>query len=56
MFRICIIDDDKIHTEKTRDILNEILKTKQQEYIIDEYNSIDDINILIESIKEVLVG
>lgn len=49
MFRICIIDDDKIHTEKTRDILNEILKTKQQEYIIDEYNSIDDIKQIIHS-------
>ena len=48
MFRICIIDNDKIHTEKTKEMLNTILINKQIEYIIDEYYSINDIKKIIE--------
>ncbi len=48
MFHICIIDNDKIHTEKTKEMLNTILINKQIEYIIDEYYSINDIKKIIE--------
>lgn len=49
MFRICIIDDDKIHTEKTKEILNSILINKQQEFVIEEYNTINDVKQIIDS-------
>ncbi len=49
MFRICIIDDDKIHTEKAKEILNSILINKQQEFVIEEYNTINDVKQIIDS-------
>lgn len=47
MFRICIIDDDKIQIKKTKDILNTILSDKQVKYIIDEFHTINDIKKII---------
>ncbi len=48
MFRICIIDDDKIHTEKTKDILNTIFTNKQVRYTIEEYHTINEIKKIID--------